>query len=78
MYRGAEAIKTKRMRLDVHAGETRVGRLASNDAVVFSGSAGTYLLDTSMPGTQPLAIDLKPGQVHYVQTRIHRQKSEVV
>ena len=70
VYRAEESHKTSRLGLDVHVGEGSLGRLKSEQTLVFTRPAGEYTLDTSMKGTQPLVLDLKAGQTYYVHTEM--------
>ena len=78
VYRADENLKTGRLSLDVHVGEDSLGRLKSDDAVVISRPAGQYTLGTSMKGTEPLVIDLKPGSTHYIYTGMKMQGTRVL
>ena len=77
VYRADESYVTERLRFDVHADELFVGRLKADKANVIKAPAGTYLVDTSMPGAAPLEIDLKPGAVHYVHSKLKIDCSRV-
>lgn len=70
VYRADEAISTKGMRIGVSANDHKFGRLSADDAVVAVGPAGEYTLGTSMSGTQPLTLDLKPGATYYVHAQL--------
>ncbi|MBP6683203.1 MAG: hypothetical protein KA159_07790 [Halioglobus sp.] len=70
VYRADEAINTKGMRIGVSANEHKFGRLSADDVVVAAGPAGEYTLGTSMSGTQPLTLDLKPGATYYVHAQL--------
>ena len=70
VYRADEPAKTARLRLDVHFGEGSLGRLNADQAVVITQPAGEYTLGTNIKGTEPLVMDLKPGQTYYVHTRM--------
>ena len=78
VYRADESFKTERLGLDVHVDETSLARLASEESIVASGAPGTYVLDTSIPGSIPLALELKPGATHYVHTRLKMYGNRVV
>ena len=78
VYRADESFKTERLGLDVHVDETSLARLTSEESFVASGAPGTYILDTSIPGSIPLALELKPGATHYVHTRLKLQGTRVV
>jgi hypothetical protein len=70
VYRAQELSKTERISLDVHVDESSLGRLGGEDTLIVSGAAGQYTLGTSIAGTEPLVIDLKPGSTHYVKTEL--------
>ena len=70
VYRADESLKTRRLDFDVHINESSVGRLNARDALTAEGEPGTYLISTSLPGDLPLELELKPGSVHYVHTRL--------
>ena len=78
VYRADESFKTERLGLDVHVDETSLARLTSEESIVASGAPGTYVLDTSIPGSIPLALELKPGATHYVHTRLKMYGNRVV
>ncbi len=63
-------MKTKRVDFNVHVDNAVEGRLQASDTLIISGQPGTYTLDTNLPGSNTLNIDLKPGSVHYVHSQI--------
>jgi hypothetical protein len=77
VYRADESFKTERLGLDVHIGESSMGRLKSEQAVVITRPAGEYALGTSMKGTDELILDLKPGQTYYVHTEMQLRGTRV-
>ena len=77
VYRADESYVTERLRFDVHADEHFVGRLKADNASVIKAPAGTYTVDTSMPDARALEIDLKPGAVHYVHSKLKIDGSRV-
>jgi hypothetical protein len=66
VYRAEESVKSRRIRMDVHVDSSSLGRIKSDDSLVVSGAPGQYTLGSSITGTEPLVIDLKPGSTHYV------------
>ena len=66
VYRAEESVKSRRIRMDVHVDSSSLGRIKSDDSLVVSGAPGQYTLGSSIAGTEPLVIDLKPGSTHYV------------
>ena len=70
VYRADESIKTRRLDFDIHVNKASVGRLGDRDALQAVGEPGTYMIATSLPGDQPLEVELKPGAVHYIHTRL--------
>lgn len=77
IYRADEKAKTRRLSMDVTADNHNLGRLKGNAVLVAEGAAGEYTLDTSMPGTEPLTLDLKPGATYYVHTKLKMRGSRV-
>lgn len=70
IYRADELPATGRVDLNVHVDEGSLGRLNAEDVIVVEGAAGSYTLGSSIADTQPLVLDLKPGQTHYVYTEM--------
>lgn len=66
IYRADESVKTSRLNLDISANSNNLGRLSRGDVVVARGPAGTYTLGSSIAGTEPLTLDLKPGATYYI------------
>lgn len=77
VYRADESVRTERLGLDVHMDKGSVGRLKADNAVVITQPAGEYTLATSIKGTEPLVIDLKPGHTHYVHSDVEMRGSLV-
>jgi hypothetical protein len=77
VYRADESVRTARLSMDLHVGQGSMGRLKSDRAVVITRPAGQYELSTSIRGTEPLVIDLKPGQTHYVHTEMDMRGTRV-
>ena len=70
VYRADESIKTRRINFDVHVDAGSVGRLNARDSLSAVGDAGHYTISTSLPGDEPLELQVKPGTTHYVHTRL--------
>jgi hypothetical protein len=70
IYRADELPATGRVKLDVHVDTGSLGRLSSEDVIVVEGAPGSYTLGSSIADTQPLILDLKAGQTHYVHTQM--------
>ena len=70
IYRADEHVTTGRIHLDVHVDDSSLGRLDDDAALVVEGAAGTYTLGSSIADTQPLVLDLKPGQTHYLHAEM--------
>ena len=77
IYRADEAAKTRRLSMNVTADNHNLGRLKASAVVVAEGPAGEYTLNTNMPGTQPLTLDLKPGATYYIHTKLKMRGSRV-
>jgi len=77
VYRADESFRTERLGLDVHMDKGSVGRLEADNAVVITQPAGQYTLATSIKGTEPLVIDLKPGHSYYVHSDVDMRGSLV-
>ena len=77
VYRADESFKTKRLGLDVHMGDSSLGRLKAEQAIVVSRPAGEYTINTSINGSQALVLDLKAGETHYVHTQMQMQGTRV-
>ena len=70
IYRADEHVTTGRIHLDVHVDESSLGRLNEDGALVVEGAPGTYTLGSSIADTQPVVLELKPGQTHYVHAEM--------
>jgi hypothetical protein len=70
IYRADESNKTKNLKFDLLAGEQTLGRMKAEQSVVVKAPAGSYTLDTNISATQPVTLDLKPGSVHYVHSKL--------
>lgn len=77
IYRAHESSKTDHLKFNLHAGNEFVGRMQSGKSLVFRAPAGSYTLDTTLPGAEPLTLDIKPGAVHYVHSRLELQGNRV-
>lgn len=70
VYRADESFKTDKLRFDLHADQYFIGRAKADGLLQLEAPAGSYTLDTSMPGAETLTLDLKPGAVHYVHSKL--------
>ncbi len=70
IYRAGESVKTKRINLGITSDASKVGRLSVSKPVIAKSPAGEYTLGTSVPGTEPLTLDLKPGAIYYVHAQL--------
>jgi len=70
VYRADESVKSKRVKLDVFLDQRSMGRLSREASVEAEGAAGEYTLGTSIAGTEPLTLNLKPGETHYVHAQV--------
>ena len=77
MYRAGEFIKSEWLSLTVKLDGESMARLHSDDAVVATVPAGTHVLRGSIEGPEPLVIDLKPGQTHYVYSHVDIHGNQV-
>jgi hypothetical protein len=77
VYRAEESVTTKRLNVDVTANNYALGKLKKDGVVVSEGPAGEYTLGTSMPGTEPLTLDLKPGATYYVHTKLEMRGGRI-
>jgi hypothetical protein len=77
VYRAAESLKTRRVNLNVAGNAETLGRLSAEEVLVTKMPAGEIALDTSIPGTEPLVLDLKPGATYYVHTQVKMRGSRV-
>ena len=77
VYRADESFKTERLGLDVHMGEGSLGRLKAEQAIVITRPAGEYTINTNINGSQPLVLDLKAGETHYVHTQMQMEGTRV-
>ena len=77
VYRADESFKTERLGLDVHMGEGSLGRLKAENAMVITRPAGEYVINTNINGSEPLVLDLKAGETHYVHTQMQMQGTRV-
>ena len=76
VYRAEEPRSTERLRLNVRLDGDNLGRLRSDDVVSVSQASGSYTLTTSMGG-EPITVDLKPGQTHYVRVDLSARGTSV-
>ncbi len=71
VYRADELIRTETLSMTVQLDGQNMARLHSDDAVVVTVPAGQHVLRGSIPGSQPLVLDLKPGQTHHFHSDVN-------
>jgi hypothetical protein len=77
VYRADESVKTKRINVGIIGESSNVGRLSANKMVSAESPAGQYTLATSVPGSDALTLDLKPGATYYVHAKMAMRGSRV-
>jgi hypothetical protein len=77
VYRADESVKTKRINVGIIGESNNVGRLSANKMVTAESPAGQYTLATSVPGSDALTLDLKPGATYYVHAKMAMRGSRV-
>ena len=77
IYRADESIKTSRLRPAIHINGGTVSRLDRDEVLVLERAPGAYTLDSSMPGTEAITLDLKPGATYYVHSELKMRGSQV-
>lgn len=77
VYRAGESTKTRRVGMYLHVNADSLGRLKANDSMVITQPAGEYTLGSSFKGTEPLVIDLKPGQTYYVHSDVQQRGNSI-
>jgi hypothetical protein len=77
IYRADESVKTKRINVGITSDASQVGRLSANKRVIAQSPAGEYTLGTSVPGTEPLTLDLESGATYYVHAQLSMRGSRV-
>ena len=60
VYRNDADIRSRRLSFDVVMGAEDLGRMR-DDVIVSHVDAGTYELQTSLPGDKPIELQLQPG-----------------
>lgn len=76
VYRNDADIRSRRLSFDVHLGAENLGRMR-DDVVVTQQPAGTYVLDTTLPGDTPIELHLQPGATYYVQAGLSVRGGQV-
>lgn len=76
VYRNDADIRSRRLSFDVHLGSENLGRMR-DDVVVTRQPAGTYTLDTTLPGDTPIQLQLQPGATYYVQAGLSVRGGQV-
>ena len=77
IYRADESVKTKSMSMKIFGDSSSVGKLKANKVVVTESPAGAYTLGSSIPGTEALTLDLKPGATYYVHAKVEMGRNRV-
>lgn len=77
IYRADESIKTSRLRPAIHLNGDSVSRLDRDEVLVMERSPGQYTLDSSIPGTEAITIDLKPGATYYIHSELRLRGSQL-
>lgn len=70
IYRADESSSTKRLRFGLLANDAMLGRIQADNSIQAQLPAGTYTLHTTLPGAEPLTVELKPGAIHFVHTSL--------
>jgi hypothetical protein len=77
VYRADEMIRSEWLSVTVKLDGQQIARLHAEDAVVKTVPAGKHVLRGSVSGTEPLVLDLKPGQTHYVYSDVDIHGNDV-
>lgn len=77
VYRAGETARTKRLRIDVRLDGQKLGRVSREDVLASEKPAGAYVVSTGISGAETLAVDLKPGHVHYVRIDVRERSSRL-
>ena len=81
VYRIDNNARSHGIKFDVRADYRNQGRIAAGEVIVITRDAGTVKLGSSLPNSPAVELELKPGQVHYVEydltVRNNRSKLEV-
>jgi hypothetical protein len=77
VYRADESIKTSRLRPAIHVNGGNVSRLDREEVLVLERAPGQYTLDSSIPGTDAITLDLKPGATYYVHSELKMRGSQL-
>jgi hypothetical protein len=72
IYRAEESYRTKKMKYQVRLDTEAVGRLKYNRALVTTATPGEYRLQTTIEGSEPLVVNLQPGQTVYVHSKVRK------
>ncbi len=76
VYRNDADIRSRRLSFDVVMGAEDLGRMR-DDVIVSHVDAGTYELQTSLPGDEPIELQLQPGATYYVQAGLSVRGGQV-
>lgn len=77
IYRAEESVKTSRLNPTIHVNDSRVGRIDRQEILVLEKPAGLYVIDSSLPGTDALTLELKPGGTYYVHSQLEMRGASV-
>lgn len=77
VYRAGEATTTQRIKFHASLDNRSLGRLKYNTPVVAQVEPSIYELGTSLPGTEALTIDVKPGHTYYVYAGVKKMGKRV-
>ena len=68
VYRSDADLRSRRLSFDVRLDKENIGRVHRDNTLVVEFAPGSYILDTSLPGEDPITLDLQPGATYYVET----------
>ena len=68
VYRSDADLRSRRLSFDVRLDQQNIGRVRRDNTLVVEFAPGSYILDTSLPGEDPITLDLQPGATYYVET----------
>jgi hypothetical protein len=79
IYRSDADLRSRRLSFDVRLDSQNIGRIRRDNTLVVESAPGSYTLDTSLPGEEPIILILQPGATYYVETglRVRGDQLEV-
>jgi hypothetical protein len=77
IYRADESLKTREIKFQAHANGENLARMSYKQPLVTDVAPGTVHLRTNMPGSEPLALEMKPGQTYYVHATLKKFGTDV-